>query len=131
MENEIDPTPIELMERPEPKEPEFDPAAVYLFNDSDNPDPEYADEGASGMDIRAYLKEINPKFLFNAELSEGTIIIHPNGRALIPTGLHTALPLGLELQIRPRSGLALKQGITVLNTPGTIDSKNNWSRKTE
>lgn len=116
---EIDPVPMEVLEEEKPK---FDPAAVYLFNESDNPDPEYADNGASGMDIRADLRNINPKFLFNAEVSEGSVIIHPNGRALIPTGLHTALPLGLELQIRPRSGLALKHGITVLNTPGTIDS---------
>ena len=122
--NEIEPIPIELMEPQEQQQPkeEFDPAAVYLYNLSNNPDPEYADEGASGMDIRAYLKEVNPKFLFNAEISEDTVIIHPNGRALIPTGLHTAIPLGLEFQIRPRSGLALKNGITVLNTPGTIDS---------
>ena len=50
------------------------------------------------------------------------VIINPGGRALIPTGLHIALPIGYEAQIRPRSGLALKNGITVLNTPGTIDS---------
>ena len=100
---------------------EFDPNAIYLCNLSDNPDPEYATVASSGMDVRAYLKEVNTKFLFNAEFDGEVVTIHPGGRALIPTGLHTALPLGLEIQVRPRSGLALKNGITVLNTPGTID----------
>lgn len=101
---------------------EFDPNAIYLCNTSDNPDPDYATISSSGMDVRAYLKEINPKFLFNCTITKkNTVIIHPGGRALIPTGLHTALPMGLEIQVRPRSGLALKNGITVLNSPGTVD----------
>ena len=125
MENDINPVDMELIEREQPieEQPIYDPSAVYLCNLSTNPTPEYADPGASGLDIMAYLENVNTEFLYNAEYINGEVIIHPNGRALIPTGLHTALPEGLELQIRPRSGLALKKGITVLNTPGTIDSK--------
>lgn len=70
--------------------------------------PTYATSGSSGMDLRAYLKE--------------AVTIEPFERKLIPTGLHMNIPKGFEIQIRPRSGLALKSGITVLNTPGTIDS---------
>jgi len=70
--------------------------------------PEYATPGSSGLDICADI----PDF----------IIINPGDRKLIGTGLYVAIPEGFELQIRPRSGLALKNGITVLNTPGTIDS---------
>lgn len=99
--------------------------AVYLFNESTNPDPEYATAGASGMDLRAELSLFAADKSFNTGMSsDGILTIYPGGRALIPTGLHFALPQGLEFQVRPRSGLALKHGITVLNTPGTIDSKN-------
>ena len=100
---------------------EFDQNAIYLCNLSDNPDPEYATPASSGMDVRAYLKELNRKFLFNADFDGNQVIIHPGGRALIPTGIHTALPLGLEIQVRSRSGLALKNGVFVLNGIGTID----------
>jgi dUTP pyrophosphatase len=102
---------------------EFDFNAVYLFNESNNPDPEYATLGASGMDLRAELSLFDADKSFNTGMSsDGILTIYPGGRALIPTGLHFALPQGLEFQVRPRSGLALKHGITVLNTPGTIDS---------
>ncbi|SFG05050.1 dUTP pyrophosphatase [Prevotella sp. KH2C16] len=70
--------------------------------------PAYATEQSAGMDIRANLDE--------------PIVLRPFERRLIPTGLHIALPVGFEAQVRPRSGLALKHGITVLNTPGTIDA---------
>ena len=70
--------------------------------------PEYKSEGASGFDIRACL--------------EKDLILKPGERALIPTGLTFEIPPGFELQSRPRSGLALKQGLTLLNSPGTIDS---------
>lgn len=116
----IEPIEMEVMDKQEEKT--FDPAAVYLYNGSNNPDPEYATSGASGLDLRAELSLVDPKFLFNATLSSESLIIHPGGRALIPTGLHYALPQGLEFQVRPRSGLALKHGITVLNSPGTGDS---------
>jgi dUTP pyrophosphatase len=81
---------------------------VRIINQSNNPLPHYATEGSSGMDIRANLTE--PVELKTLE------------RALIPTGLFIELPLGYEAQIRPRSGLAMKQGITCLNSPGTIDA---------
>ncbi len=81
---------------------------VNIINKSDNPLPSYATDGSSGMDVKAYLKE--------------TILLKPLERALIPTGLFIELPKGFEAQIRPRSGLAIKHGITCLNTPGTIDA---------
>jgi len=81
---------------------------VRVINHSNNPLPTYATEGSSGMDIRAYIKE--------------AVELKPLQRALIPTGLSIELPQGFEAQIRPRSGLAIKQGITCLNTPGTIDA---------
>ena len=81
---------------------------VKIINESTNPLPAYVTEGAAGMDVRAFLSE--PVQLASLE------------RALIPTGLYIELPQGYEAQIRPRSGLAIKQGITCLNTPGTIDS---------
>lgn len=80
---------------------------IKIINHSSNPLPEYATVGSSGMDIRTNLKEA--KTLQSLE------------RALIPTGLFIELPKGYEAQIRPRSGLAIKQGITCLNSPGTID----------
>ena len=70
--------------------------------------PEYATDAAAGMDVRACLTE--------------PVTLAPMQRALIPTGLRIALPEGFECQVRPRSGLALKHGITVLNSPGTIDA---------
>jgi dUTP pyrophosphatase len=82
--------------------------SISIINHSDNPMPEYATAGASGMDVRAHLK--NP------------IELKPGERTLIPTGLFVEIPHGYELQVRPRSGLALKHGITCLNTPGTIDA---------
>lgn len=81
---------------------------VKIINRSNNPLPTYATEGSSGMDIRAYLPV--------------AVELKPMERALIPTGLYLELPDGFEAQIRPRSGLAAKQGITCLNTPGTIDA---------
>ena len=81
---------------------------IKIINQSANPLPEYATSGSSGMDIRASLTE--------------TIFLEPLERQLIPTGLFAEIPEGYEIQIRPRSGLAFKQGITCLNTPGTIDS---------
>lgn len=81
---------------------------VKVINTSANALPEYATEGSAGMDIRAHLSE--------------TIVLKPLERQLVPTGLFIELPQGHEAQVRPRSGLAAKQGITVLNSPGTIDS---------
>jgi dUTP pyrophosphatase len=84
------------------------PIEVKIINQSSNELPLYATAGSSGMDIRAFLD-------VSCELM-------PLERALIPTGLFIELPEGYEIQVRPRSGLAIKQGITCLNTPGTIDA---------
>jgi len=81
---------------------------VKITNKSKHPLPQYETIGASGMDVRANLPE--------------SISIEPLGRALIKTGLFLEMEIGLECQVRPRSGLALKKGITVLNTPGTVDA---------
>jgi len=81
---------------------------VHIVNASSNPLPAYATEGSAGMDLRANLSE--------------PLSLQPLERSLIPTGLFIELPNGYEAQIRPRSGMALKQGITCLNSPGTIDS---------
>jgi dUTP pyrophosphatase len=83
---------------------------VRVYNESNNELPKYASDFAAGVDLYASVPGLY------------RIIIHPGKRVLIHTGLYVAIPEGYELQIRPRSGLALKQGITVLNTPGTIDS---------
>jgi dUTP pyrophosphatase len=81
---------------------------VKIINQSNNPLPEYKTKGSAGVDISAHLTE--------------TVVLKPLERQLIPTGLFLELPEGVEAQIRPRSGLAIKNGITCLNTPGTIDS---------
>ena len=81
---------------------------VKIVNNSSNPLPEYSTISSAGMDIRANLEE--------------AIVLKPLERHLIPTGLYMELPEGYEAQIRPRSGLAIKKGISVLNTPGTIDA---------
>lgn len=81
---------------------------VQIINKSKHPLPEYATKLSAGMDVRANLSE--PKTLL------------PMERALIPTGLFMAIPEGYEAQVRPRSGLAIKKGVTVLNSPGTIDA---------
>lgn len=82
--------------------------SVRIVNKSRNPLPQYSTPCSAGMDLRANL--------------ENPVVLKPFQRALIPTGLFMALPEGYEAQVRPRSGLALKHGVTVLNTPGTIDA---------
>jgi dUTP pyrophosphatase len=107
---------------------------VQVINKSGNELPKYETPQSAGMDLRADLWSINEKFLYDARVvrrEDGTIdhiVIETGGRALIPTELYTAIPKGYEVQIRPRSGLALKHGVTVLNTPGTIDAdyRNGW-----
>jgi dUTP pyrophosphatase len=81
---------------------------VKIINQSPNALPEYATEGSAGMDLRAHL--------------ETPLVLRPLERQLVPTGLFMELPNGYEAQVRPRSGLAIKHGITCLNSPGTIDS---------
>lgn len=87
---------------------------VQVVNKSSNPLPIYSTEYSAGMDLRANLKD--------EEGNDKVISIVPGERVLIPTGLYLSIPYGYEGQIRPRSGLAIKYGITVLNTPGTIDA---------
>ena len=81
---------------------------VQIINKSKHQIPEYETEGSAGMDLRAELNE--------------SITLKPLERAIVKTGLFIALPLGFEAQVRPRSGLAAKKGITVLNSPGTVDA---------
>ena len=81
---------------------------ISIRNISNNPLPAYATDGSSGADLRAFLSE--------------PIVLQPLERSLVPTGLFLEIPHGWEAQVRPRSGLALKQGLTCLNTPGTVDS---------
>jgi dUTP pyrophosphatase len=87
---------------------DFQKILLKFENRSNNPNPEYAKDGDSGFDLRAYLDK--------------SITLHTLERAIVPTGLFFELPLGFEIQVRPRSGLAANHGITVLNTPGTLDS---------
>jgi len=81
---------------------------VKVINTSNNPLPEYATTGSSGMDLRAFIEE--------------PIEMEPMQRVMVPTGLFIELPENTEAQVRPRSGLAIKQGITCLNSPGTVDA---------
>ena len=81
---------------------------VKIVNKSPYPCPAYATEQSAGVDLKAFLTE--------------SVVLQPLERALVPTGLYIALPKGYEAQVRPRSGLAAKHGITVLNSPGTIDA---------
>ncbi len=82
---------------------------VKIINRSHHPLPSYETPGAAGMDVRAYLPE-------------GPVTLKPLQRALIPTGLYMQLPQGYECQIRPRSGMALNYGLTIANSPGTVDA---------
>ena len=86
----------------------MDKLTVKIINRSANPLPSYATEGSSGMDLRADIEE--------------NLTFRPLQRMLVPTGLFIELPLNYEAQVRPRSGLAIKHGITCLNSPGTVDA---------
>ncbi|RUA24209.1 MAG: dUTP diphosphatase [Bacteroidetes bacterium] len=81
---------------------------IKIVNKSNNPVPNYGTEAAAGVDLRAFIEQ--------------DILIKPMQRILIKTGLFMEIPVGYEAQVRPRSGLAIKKGITVLNSPGTIDA---------
>lgn len=81
---------------------------IKVFNNSKNELPQYATPQSAGLDLRANIQQ--------------DIVLNPGQRTLVPTGLHIQLPVGYEAQIRPRSGLAIKHGITCLNSPGTIDA---------
>lgn len=111
---------------------------IDIVNESKNPLPSYEVAGSAGMDLRADFSRIDKDFIYNGTYdvykpyqceifalmdNDGkvTVILPPHKRVLIPTGIHIALPEGYEAQIRPRSGLALKHGIMICNSPGTID----------
>ncbi len=87
----------------------MDSLKIKILNRSHHPLPAYGTHEAAGMDLRAYLPE-------------GPMTLRPMQRALIPTGIHIQLPAGYECQIRPRSGLALNYGISIVNSPGTVDA---------
>lgn len=98
---------------------------IQIVNESINPLPKYATELASGVDLMAdFSLGIDDTYFYGAAYDEISkeIIIFSGGRVLIPTNIKVGIPKGFEIQIRPRSGLALKHGISVLNSPGTIDS---------
>jgi len=84
------------------------PLLIKIVNQSPYPLPEYSTDGSAGMDLRAHIPE--------------AITLQSQERCLVPTGLYMALPPGYEAQVRPRSGLAIRQGLTCLNSPGTVDS---------
>lgn len=86
----------------------YDYVPIKILNKSGFENPKYADSGSAGFDLKAAI--------------EMAITIHPSERIIVPTGLYFQLPEGYEAQVRPRSGLAAKHGITVLNSPGTVDS---------
>ena len=90
---------------------------LQYVNKSPNLDPQYAHKGDSGFDLRAWLQAEN-----DAELPPEYLEIAPMERVLIHTGIYVDIPSGCEIQVRPRSGMALKNGLTILNTPGTIDN---------
>lgn len=92
---------------------------VRVINISNQSLPEYATERSAGMDVRAYLAEMDR---YNRDVDGVYVTLEPGQTKMIKTGIFMEIPEGYEVQVRPRSGLALKHGITVLNSPGTIDS---------
>lgn len=112
---------------------------VKVINLSNNPLPKYETPASAGLDIRADFSRVTPQnpiktygdceIIFAGENHSKTMLrIEPGSRALIPTGLFTAIPEGYEVQIRPRSGLAIKKGLNIINCVGTIDAdyRNEW-----
>lgn len=106
---------------------------VKVINRSNNQLPKYETKGAAGLDVRADFSRVTPQnpikiygdgeIIFKGESHATTMLrLEPGSRALIPTGLFTAIPEGYEIQVRPRSGLALKKGVEISNAPGTIDA---------
>ena len=106
---------------------------VPIYNNSNNKNPEYTCPTDAGCDLRANFSRVSPEnplkiygdggIIFAGEGHPLTMLrLEPGARALIPTGIYTAIPEGYEAQIRPRSGMAIKKGLSVINTPGTIDT---------
>ena len=99
----------------------MDKIKLNFVNKSPNPDPEFGKIGDSGFDLRVWLNE-ETESIVKYPVGKKYTIIAPLERVLIHTGLYFDIPEGMEIQVRPRSGMALKRGLGVLNTPGTIDS---------
>lgn len=105
---------------------------VKVYNVSQNELPKYETDLAAGLDVRADFSRISEtnllkvygdtEFLFETDNHKAMLRLEPGSRVLIPTGLYVSIPEGYEIMVRPRSGLALKSGITVLNTPGCVDA---------
>jgi dUTP pyrophosphatase len=101
---------------------------VKIINKSNNPLPTYATEGSAGIDLKASFTQLDNDFkgnnferIIDNNLNKNYILLHPNGRILIPTDLYMEIPKGYEFQVRSRSGIALKEGLIILNGIGTID----------
>ena len=112
---------------------------VQIYNNSHNVNPKYESRQSAGMDIRADFSRISPDnpikiygdggIIFAGEGHSLTMLrLEPNSRAIIPTGIYTSIPEGYEIQLRPRSGLAIKKGLNLINCVGTIDAdyRNEW-----
>lgn len=112
---------------------------VQIYNTSENANPQYSNPTDAGADLRADFSRVSPENLikvygsgeviFAGEEHAKTLLrLDPMSRAIIPTGIYTSIPEGYEVQLRPRSGLAIKKGLSLVNTPGTIDCsyKNSW-----
>lgn len=112
---------------------------IQIYNTSNNPNPEYSNPTDAGADFRADFSRVSPEnpiklfgegeIIFAGENHPKTLLrLEPMSRAIIPTGIYTSIPEGYEVQLRPRSGLAIKKGLSIINTPGTIDStyRNQW-----
>ena len=93
---------------------------IKMANKSPHPDPSYATSCDSGMDLRAWITKPDIPFLATSDF-DNKILLKPLERQLIHTGIYVELPFGFEIQVRPKSGQALKRGLVVLNTPGTVD----------
>lgn len=96
---------------------------IEYSNVSNTEDPVYAYKGDSGFDLRAWITQENTdNCVYNEEIDAYQVVLKPLERKLIHTGIKVNIPSDMEIQVRPRSGTALKKGLTVLNTPGTVDS---------
>lgn len=105
-----------------PDKYQLDLQTLKFVNKSDNPNPEYAHDGDSGFDLRAWITEEDDNAKFDKKEEKYTITLKSLERRLIHTGLYFDIPEYCEIQVRPRSGMTLKQGLSVLNSPATIDS---------
>lgn len=115
---------VEVLQTPKTPKKVKKETSIKVINKSPNELPAYTTSQAAGMDVRAWCEDDDFKgHLADWDDVAKCVRIFPGGRALIHTGLYFGLPEGYEMQVRPRSGLALKQGITIINTPGTLDAK--------